>query len=146
MFINNYCISSCKATLDSPRFCKNNKKITVILFSYTLVTVVNEEVTSRKADYSGLVYFTSTSYHNIRPWCFIYRIPHWQKIALHNEYANAFQEHILKAVFVKRLLAATFERTVCWQSVGTTAQMCFVWLLIDSIPNSIKKRERGKKI
>lgn len=93
-----------------------------------------------------LVYFIAISYCNIRPWCFIYRTPHWQKIALHNEYTNAFQEHILKAVFVKRLLAAIFECTVCWQSVGTTTQMCFVWLLMDSIPKSIKKSEKAGKL
>lgn len=87
------------------------------------------------------IYFTAISYCNIRPWCFIYRTPHFQKIAVHNEYTNAFQEHILKAVFVKRLLAAIFECTVCWQSVGTTTQMCFVWLLMDSVP----KRERVQK-
>lgn len=93
-----------------------------------------------------LVYFTAISYCNIRPWCFIYRTPHWQKIALHNEYTNAFQEHILKAVFVKRLLAAIFECTVFWQSVGTTTQMCFVWLLMDAVPKSIKKRERKENL
>lgn len=82
------------------------------------------------------------SYCNIRPWCFIYRTPHWQKIVLHNEYTNAFQEHILKAGYGKHLLAAIFECTVCWQSVGTTPQMCFVWLLMDSIPKSIKKRRK----
>lgn len=97
-----------------------------------------------KEDYS--VYFIAISYCNIRPWCFIYRTPHWQKITLHNEYTNAFQEHILKAVFVKCLLAATFECTVCWQSVGTTTQMCSVWLLMDSIPQSIRKGEKEENL
>lgn len=145
----NYCVSSCRASLNIPRFCKNNKRLLYFFFffytghSCKLGGCIKKK---KKKDYSVLVYFTAVSYCNIRPWCFIYRTPHWQKIALHNEYTNAVQEHILKAVFVKRLLAAIFECTVCWQSVGTTTQMCFVWLLMDSIPKSIKRRETEENL
>lgn len=41
------------------------------------------------------------SYCNIRPWCFIYRVSHWQKVALHNEYTNAFSRAHLESCFYK---------------------------------------------
>lgn len=66
MFINNYCIFCHKATLDSPSFCKNNKKEILFYFFPLLVTVVNK-VVQRKAAYLVLVYFIAISYCNIRP-------------------------------------------------------------------------------